>query len=227
MTRTITMIAVFLLMCVCAFGQTPSGLLTGPVAYTSTLTSGNPYGNNTIWTKADGTQCSASSTTSPCYIIKYVVGLPFGNLQASDGTSNGISNCYTWNVSQLILNDVGYCQTSFHGGAPGEQRVGLYCGNAMSSDINGNYSLSCTAGWDGTAITVIGGVDVPIPTLYAVNVIIQHHLVSVWVNQYRRPRHLETWQQIDSVVITVTPQGLPAAQPNIIGGPCDWIVEPK
>ena len=180
-----------------AAAQTPSGLLTGPVTYTSTLTSGNPYGDNTVWTKADGSTCSASGTPS-CYIVKYVVGVPYNQLVGSDGTGN----CYVWQVSQLT-NMV--CQSSFVGGAPGEYGA-LYCANTVSSDINGTYSLSCTAGWDGTAITVINGVDTPIPTLYALTVTITHHPVSVWIPaHFRTPRHLETWQQIDSMSVTVTP----------------------
>jgi hypothetical protein len=210
-----TLAAALALSCM-AQAQTPSGLLAGPVTYTSPLTSGNPYGNNTVWTKADGTQCSASGTPS-CYIVKYVVGAGYGNLQASDGTSAGIPNCYTWEGWQFILNDAGYCQSSFHGGGSGEQRVGLYCNNSVSSDINGTYSLSCTAGWDGTAITVQGGVDVPISTLYTVNVTIMHHPVYVWIpTHFRTPRHLETWQQIDSAVVTITPE-LTAA-PAILDG---------
>ena len=189
-----------------AVAQTPSGLLTGPVSYVSNLTSGNPYGDNTVWTLADGSTCSAAGTPS-CYIVHYVTGTGYGNLQASDGTSAGILNCYTWDVWQLIMNDQGYCQTSFHGGAPGEQRVALYCGSSTSSDMNGYYNLSCNASWDGTAITVIGGVDTPIPTIYTVNVNIRHHSVSVWVPaHFRTPRHLETWQQIDSMSVGVTPQ---------------------
>lgn len=188
-----------------AAAQTPSGLLTGPVTYTSNLTSGNPYGDNHVWTKADGTTCSASGTPS-CYIIHYVSGTGYGNLQASDGTSNGIPNCYTWDVWQLIMNDVGYCQSSFHGGGSGEQRVGLYCGNTVSTDMNGTYNLSCVATFDGTAITVQGGIDVPISTQFNVVVIITHHPVQVFIGPYyRTPRHLETWQQIDSMTVTVTP----------------------
>ena len=196
-----------------AVAQTPSGLLTGPVSYVSNLVSGNPYGDNTVWTLADNSTCSASGlgpngTVIPnCYLVKYIVGTPYGNLQASDGTSSGIPNCYTWNVWQLIMNDQGYCQTSFHGGGSGETRVALYCSGTASSDLNGYYNLNCNASWDGTAITVINGIDTPIPTIYTVNVNIRHHTVSVWIPAaFRRPRHLENWQQIDSMTVGVTPQ---------------------
>lgn len=204
-TRTLAIAAALLALSCMAEAQTPSGLLTGPVTYTSTLTSGNPYGDTHVWTKADGSTCSAAGTPS-CYIIKYLVGVPYGNLQASDGTSTGIPNCYTWDVWQLILNDVGYCQSSFHGGGSGEQRAGLYCGNTVSSDINGTYNLSCTATFGGTANNVINGIDVPIPTQYTIQVTITHHPVQVWIGPvYRTPRHLETWQAIDSAVVRVTP----------------------
>lgn len=200
--------AALALSCMRLNAQTPSGLLTGPVTYTSTLTSGNPYGDNTVWTKADNSTCSAAGTPS-CYIVKHVVGLPYGNLQASDDTSNGIPNCYTWDVSQLIMNDQGYCQSSFHGGGSGETRVALYCGNTVSSDINGTYSLSCTASFDGTAIEVQSGIDVPIPTLYIVNVTIKHHPVQVWIPaHFRTRRHLEKWQVIDSAVVKVIPSSI-------------------
>lgn len=198
---TLTMIMASL-----AVAQTPSGLLTGPVSYVSNLTSGNPYGDNTVWTMADNSTCSASGigpngTTIPnCFIVHYVVGTPYNLLIASDGTGN----CYGWDVWQL---SVGPCQSSFHGGAPGETTVALYCGGSVSSDMNGYYNLSCQASWDGTAITVIGGVDTPIPTIYTINVNIRHHSVSVWIPaHFRTPRHLETWQQIDSMTVGVTPQ---------------------
>lgn len=184
--------------------QTPSGLLTGPVTYTSPLTNG-PYGNH--WSFADGTSCAGA--TCP-YIVKYVVGVPYNALLASDGTGN----CYSWDVWQLAT---GACQSSFHGGGSGEYGA-LYCGNSVSSDISGTYTLSCTAGWDGTAITVQGGADVPIPTLYTVNVIITHHSVRVWIGPvFRTPRHLETWQAIDSAVVTVTPM-MPTPAANILDG---------
>ncbi len=183
-----------------ASAQTPSGLLTGPVAYTSPLNNA-PYGwpNNTV-TFANGSTCSTAPQTLTCpYLVKYVVGTEYKALKASDGTGN----CYTWNVWQLLT---GSCQTSFHGGGMGEYGA-LYCGNSVSSDINGVYSLSCTATWDGTAITVIGGADIPIQTQYTINVTIQHHPVQVWIPAwFRTPRHLETWQAVDSMVVMVTPK---------------------
>lgn len=213
MKLILTTLALLASLASVAQAQSASGLLTGPVSYVSNLTSGNPYGDNTIWTLADNSICSASGlgpngTTIPnCFLVKNVVGTGYSNLQASDGTSVGISNCYTWDVWQLIFNDVGYCQTSFHGGGSGETRVALYCGSSVSSDMNGYYNLSCNASWDGTAITVINGVDTPIPTIYTINVNIRHHSVSVWIPaHFRTPRHLETWQQIDSMSVGVTPQ---------------------
>lgn len=198
-TRTLAIAAALLALSCRAEAQTPSRLLTGPVTYTSPLNN-SPYGNH--WSFSDGTSCTGNCP----YIVKYVVGTPYANLQASDGTSNGILNCYTWDVWQFILNDQGYCQTSFHGGGSGETRVALYCANSFSSDINGSYNLSCTASFDGTAITEQGGIDVPIPTLYTITVAISHHSVQVWIPaHFRTPRHLETWQAIDSAVVTVTP----------------------
>lgn len=189
-----------------AYAQTPSGLLTGPVTYTSPLNN-SAYGNH--WSFADGTSCFDNCP----YIVHYVVGTDYSALTASDGTGN----CYGWDVWQMSL---GPCQSSFHGGAPGETTVGLYCGNSISSDINGKYSLSCTASFDGTAITVQGGIDVPIPALYTVNVTITHHSVRVWIPaHFRTPRHLETWQTIDSAVVTVAPPPTPAVQANIGDGP--------
>lgn len=186
----------------------PSGLLSGPVTYTSNLISGNPYGDTHVWTLADNSTCSAAGTPS-CYIVKYVSGTGYMNLQASDGTSNGTVNCYTWDVWQLIMNDQGYCQTSFHGGGSGEQRVAIYCPNSTTNDTNGTYSFNATdCSFEGTAITVIGGVDVPIATLFTVTVIIEHTPTQVWIGPYfRTPRHLEIWQKITSMVVTVTPQG--------------------
>ena len=184
-----------LTLCRIAAAQTTqtSGLLTEAITYTSPLNN-SPYGNN--WSFADGTNCHTAGTCP--YIVKYVVGARYNSLTASDGTGN----CYGWDVWQLSM---GSCQSSFHGGGSGEYGS-LYCGNTMSSDINGTYTLSCTASFDGTAITVQGGVDVPIPTLYTVSVTIKHHPVSVWIGPiFRTPRHLETWQIIDSAVVTVSP----------------------
>ena len=204
--KTMKLLLTLTLLAGLAAAQSPSGLLTGPVSYVSNLTSGNPYGDNTVWTKSDNSTCSASGigpngTTIPnCYIVKNVVGTGYGNLQASDGTSNGFVNCYTWDVWQLIMNDGSYCQTSFHGGGSGETRVALYCGSSVSSDMNGYYNLSCNASWDGTSV-------IDPTTVYTVNVNIRHHSVSVWIPaHFRTPRHLETWQQIDSMSVGVTPQ---------------------
>ena len=191
--------AALALSCLTLNAQTPSGLLTGPVTYTSPLNN-SPYGNP-VWTFADGSKCGPSPLPACPYIIKYVVGLPYSALQASDGTCN----CYAWDVWQLSM---GACQSSFHGGAPGEYGA-LYCGNTVSSDINGRYTLSCTASFDGTAIAVQGGIDVPIPTLYTVNVTIKHHPVQVWIGPiFRTRRHLEKWQVIDSAVVTVIPNSI-------------------
>jgi hypothetical protein len=181
-----------------------SGLPGGTVTYTSPLNN-SPYGNN--WSFADGTSCHTADTCP--YIVKYVVGVPYNALMASDDTGN----CYGWDVWQLRM---GSCQSSFHGGAPGEYGT-LYCDTSVSSDINGTYMLSCTASFDGTAITVQGGADVPIPNLYTVNVTIKHHPVSVWIGPiFRTRRHLETWQIIDSGVVTVSPIGAgPSASAKI------------
>lgn len=186
-----------LTLCWMAAAQTPSGLLTGQVTYTSPL-SNSPYGNGP-WAFADGSQCGPTAPLMACpYIVKYVVGTPYNALTASDGTGN----CYSWDVWQLAT---GACQSSFHGGGSREYGA-LYCANSVSSDINGTYMLTCTAGWDGTAITVQNGADVPIPTQYALTVTITYHSVSVWIPaHFRTPRHLETWQAVDSMVVTVTP----------------------
>ena len=131
-------------------------------------------------------------------VVHYVVGPTYHGLVASDGTGN----CYYWAVWQL---DTGGCQTSFHGGAPGEYG-GLYCSGSTSSDTAGIYTLSCTAGWDGTAITVQDGIDVPIPTQYTINVTITHHSVRVWIPpHYKTPGQWQIWQSVDSMVVTVTP----------------------
>lgn len=217
---TLTLLAATL-----AMAQTPSGLLTGPVSYVSPLTSGDIYGDNHVWTvafsatkptappnAANSYTCSASGTgpngtTIPnCYIVQNIVGVPYSNLQASDGTSAGIPNCYTWDVWQLIMNDVGYCQTSFHGGGSGEQRVALYCGGTVSADMNGHYNLNCQATFGGTAITVIGGVDTPITTVFTVNVNENHHPVWVWIAAvFRTQAHWALYQQVDSMTVGVTP----------------------
>lgn len=186
-----------------AQAQTPSGLLTGPVSYVSTLTAGNPYGDSKVWLvqNPDGTTytCAANVVNQPnCFIVKYVNSTEYSKLVASDGTGN----CYIWDVWQL---DTGGCQSSFHGGAPGEYGA-LYCSGGSTFDANGNFNLNCQATWGGTAINVIGGVDVPIPTVYIVNVNIKHHTVRVWIPAvFRTPGHWENWQQIDSMTVGVTP----------------------
>ena len=177
----LTMIAASL-----AMAQIPSGLLTGPVSYVSSLTAGNPYGDTHVWTLADGTTCSAAGTPS-CYIVKYVVGTAYSLLVASDGTGN----CYSWDVWQLSF---GPCQTSFHGN--GGNTAALYCGATASSDMNGVYNLNCQATWDGTA---------PYQTVYTINVNIRHHTVTVMIPTRYGPRP-QNWQQIDSMTVGVTPQ---------------------
>lgn len=187
----------------------PSGLLTGPVTYTSTLA------NNTPWQFGDGTSCAAGT----CPLLVRYLPSGFGNLQASDGTSAHAANCYTWYYSQFIMNDQGFCQDSFYGGqldidttnghiVGGEVRVALYCNQTSANDVNGQYELNCVAGFNGTAIRIINGVDTPIQTQYSINVSIAHHPRVVWIPAaFRRPRHEETWQQIDSMVVTITPMG--------------------
>lgn len=187
-----------------AVAQSPSGLLTGPVSYVSSLTAGNPYGNNTVWTKADGSTCSASGqgpngTTIPqCYIVKYVVGVEYGNLVASDGTGN----CYAWDVQQLTTDGRGFpdvppCQNSFVGNGSGEYGA-LYCSSTASSDLNGLYNLNCQATWNGTSV-------VDPNTVYTINVNIRHHAVVVMIQTRYGPRP-QTWQQVDSMTVGVTPQ---------------------
>ena len=223
---TFTMIAASL-----AAAQTPSGLLTGPVTYTSTLKAGNLYGDNYVWLvkNPDGSAspCSASGivpaggatvggpdwipgappvtfipggTVIPNCFMLPAANFEYKNLAASDGTSDGSTDCYSWNYEQLIFDDNAVCETTFHGNGSGEDRVAIYCPNSGSTDVNGTFTFNATGcGFDGTSV-------VDSQTQFTVATTIKHHPVMVWIPQrYRSAAHWATWQQIDSMAVTVTP----------------------
>jgi hypothetical protein len=137
-----------------------------------------------------------SMTTTNATLVQHIQGSTYANLVPSDGTGN----CYSWAV--WVFN-MGLCQTTYHGGAPGEGAA-LYCGQeTWQSPIvqpNGDTldQMDCVAGFQGTAITVINGVDTPIPTNFNLHFQVNHHKVYILVHPFRGRPYVSTLEQIDS-----------------------------
>ena len=155
---------------------------------------------------ANATKCGGAGNPVCPWLVQYIQGPTYGPLTSSDGTGpydpyNG-GACYTWAVWQLGL---GTCQTMYRGGGSLEGSA-LYCGPETASDVGGVFNMTCVAGFEGTAVTVINGVDTPIQTQFNLVLQIFHHPVKIWVQPFRGARHTIVWQQIDGgSMISMTP----------------------
>ena len=156
------------------------------------------------------TICTDSSctslTTTNATLVQHIQGSEYSNLVASDGTGN----CYTWSV---WVFGMGLCQATYHGGAPGEGAA-LYCGQetwqAPVVQPNGDTldQMDCVANFQGTAITVINGIDTPIPTNFNLHFQVYHHTVYRLIHPFRGRPYVGTLEQVDAgSFVSISPIG--------------------
>ncbi|SPF47867.1 exported hypothetical protein [Candidatus Sulfopaludibacter sp. SbA4] len=153
-----------------------------------------PPTGNVVTRICTDSNCTSMTTTNAT-LVQHIQGSSYTNLVASDGTGN----CYSWAV--WVFN-MGLCQTTYHGGAPGEGAA-LYCGQeTWQSPVlqPGGDTLDvmdCVASFQGTAITVINGVDTPITTNFNLHFQAYHHKVYILIHPFRGRPYVSTLEQID------------------------------
>lgn len=202
-TKTLfAMAAALALSCMTLNAQT----LAAAQTLTYSIPASEPYGY-TYW---NGT-AHGTPTTPPNAPMLWpnVKSGTIHNLVASDGTGT----CYYWQIG-FALN-LGTCQTLYRGGGSGEGSA-LYCGatkwqpTTPNPDGTTHDEGDCIASFEGTAITVINGVDTPIQTLFHMHWEINHHSVTITGSCGRGHSPCPyPAQQIDSGFIEFTPETTP------------------